>query len=168
MSDVAKINGYDIKDATARAGLTGKQDTLVSGTNIKTINGESLLGSTDIAFDKIDSQGISGIWHYRKWASGYAEADGVYAFTPASWGSSGSVYYAYTGTINLPFTFVKRYSVLASVAAGPYVSWASANASGTPQNPASNSTNVAALVMQWGNATLSTIYVAFHVTGTWK
>ena len=28
--------------------LSGKQDTLVSGTNIKTINGESLLGSTDI------------------------------------------------------------------------------------------------------------------------
>lgn len=41
-------NTYTIADAQARSGLEGKQDTLVSGTNIKTINGESLLGSGDI------------------------------------------------------------------------------------------------------------------------
>jgi hypothetical protein len=33
----------------ARIVITGKQDTLVSGTNIKTINGQSILGSGDIA-----------------------------------------------------------------------------------------------------------------------
>jgi hypothetical protein len=52
MVDISKIsdgtNNYDIKDATARAGLSSKQDTLVSGTNIKTINGNSLLGSGNI------------------------------------------------------------------------------------------------------------------------
>lgn len=37
---------YDIQDSTAR---NTKQDALVSGSNIKTINGESLLGSGDIA-----------------------------------------------------------------------------------------------------------------------
>ena len=37
--------------------VTGKQDTLVSGTNIKTINGESLLGSGDIT---IEGGGSSG------------------------------------------------------------------------------------------------------------
>lgn len=41
-------NVYAIKDATAREGLSSKQDTLVSGTNIKTINNTSLLGSGDI------------------------------------------------------------------------------------------------------------------------
>lgn len=35
---------------------TGKQDTLVSGTNIKTVNGTSILGSGDIAV----SGGASG------------------------------------------------------------------------------------------------------------
>lgn len=53
MADVKElsINGtvYSIKDATARSGLSGKQDTLVSGTNIKTINNESLLGSGNIS-----------------------------------------------------------------------------------------------------------------------
>lgn len=37
---------YEIYDEVAR---TTKQDTLVSGTNIKTINGESLLGSGDVS-----------------------------------------------------------------------------------------------------------------------
>lgn len=53
MADISKItlpsnDEYNIKDTTARAGLATKQDTLVSGTNIKTINNESLLGSGNI------------------------------------------------------------------------------------------------------------------------
>lgn len=43
---------YEIKDSEARTALTGKQDTLVSGNNIKTIDGESLLGSGNLAINK--------------------------------------------------------------------------------------------------------------------
>jgi len=35
--------------STLTSGLSGKQDTLVSGTSIKTVNGETLLGSGNIA-----------------------------------------------------------------------------------------------------------------------
>jgi hypothetical protein len=35
-------------DARVAAGITGKQDVLVSGTNIKTVNGTSVLGAGDI------------------------------------------------------------------------------------------------------------------------
>ena len=38
--------------------IAGKQDTLVSGTNIRTVNGQSLLGSTDLTV------GSSLVWHY--------------------------------------------------------------------------------------------------------
>lgn len=82
MAYVSKLNGYDIKDATARASIdeinsrnyissipdeyitetelnnkgyltshqdiSGKQDKLVSGTNIKTVNSTSILGSGNI------------------------------------------------------------------------------------------------------------------------
>lgn len=53
MADVRQITAsdgtvYDIADVTARNALASKQDTLVSGTNIKTINGESVLGSGNI------------------------------------------------------------------------------------------------------------------------
>lgn len=41
-------NTYAIKDAEARSELSNKQDTLVSGTNIKTINGNSLLGNGNL------------------------------------------------------------------------------------------------------------------------
>jgi hypothetical protein len=39
---------YIIKDAEARTAIASKQDTLVSGTNIKTINNTSILGSGNI------------------------------------------------------------------------------------------------------------------------
>ena len=44
-----EVNGVSVvSGGVAEIDLTGKQDTLVSGTNIKTINSESLLGSGDI------------------------------------------------------------------------------------------------------------------------
>lgn len=47
-----KINlsgvSYDLQDYEASQALSGKQDTLVSGTNIKTVNNESLLGEGNI------------------------------------------------------------------------------------------------------------------------
>lgn len=42
-------NTYTVKDTEARTSLSSKQDTLVSGTNIKTINGNSLLGNGDLS-----------------------------------------------------------------------------------------------------------------------
>ena len=52
MSKINKIKlsgtSYDIEDSAAQSSLSGKQDTLVSGTNIKTINNESILGSGNI------------------------------------------------------------------------------------------------------------------------
>lgn len=43
-------NSRRVKPSTLSSALTGKQDALVSGTNIKTVGGESLLGSGDIPF----------------------------------------------------------------------------------------------------------------------
>ena len=40
----------------AHQDISGKQDILVSGTNIKTINGESILGEGDITIDSINTQ----------------------------------------------------------------------------------------------------------------
>lgn len=65
MADLSKIiipdgTEYDIKDATARSDIASKQDTLVSGTNIKTVNGNSLLGSGDIT---IAGGGSQNTWY---------------------------------------------------------------------------------------------------------
>ena len=52
MSDISKLKvediSYTIKDSVARDGLAEKQDILISGTTIKTINGATILGSGNI------------------------------------------------------------------------------------------------------------------------
>lgn len=45
------VDTYVITDSVARAGLNTKQDILVSGNNIKTINNQSLLGSGNITIE---------------------------------------------------------------------------------------------------------------------
>lgn len=48
-SEVARVReGGVMKQIATKSDITGKQDTLKSGTNIKTINGESILGSGNI------------------------------------------------------------------------------------------------------------------------
>lgn len=58
MADVSILNvnntDYNIRDDVARTSISSKQDTLVSGTNIKTINGTSILGSGDLTVSDSD------------------------------------------------------------------------------------------------------------------
>ena len=55
--DTTTFNTYSGSVATA---LAGKQDTLVSGTNIKTVGGNSLLGSGDVPFPPGMTAEVSG------------------------------------------------------------------------------------------------------------
>ena len=57
--DVSKINGYNLKDAKARQELINKQDELISGSNIKTINGQSILGNGDITINEGENVDLS-------------------------------------------------------------------------------------------------------------
>ena len=56
MSTSKYLNGTGLSEAWTNAKnyiasqLLGKQDTLVSGTNIKTVNNQSLLGSGNVSF----------------------------------------------------------------------------------------------------------------------
>ena len=61
------------------AAVTGKQDTLVSGTNIKTVNGSSLLGSGDIAVAAAPAPVITDATTAR--TAGLAEAGGYIRWT---------------------------------------------------------------------------------------
>jgi len=97
--------------AKVKALVSGKQDALVSGTNIKTINNESLLGSGNIvigggggsnpAVDYIIEQDGNSTSGYRKWSSGRMEC----------W-----VVQTYTGTINTSWGSMYRTSGIAGTA----------------------------------------------------
>ena len=56
---IPDITAEDVQTEVS-SGLAGKQDTLVSGTNIKTINSQSLLGSGDL---NISVSGTKNIWY---------------------------------------------------------------------------------------------------------
>lgn len=47
--DKTKLDSINVETLATKEELSAKQDTLVSGTNIKTVNGESILGSGNIA-----------------------------------------------------------------------------------------------------------------------
>ena len=49
----------DISNLATKTELNNKQDTLVSGTNVKTINGQSLLGSGDIATVPVTTDNVN-------------------------------------------------------------------------------------------------------------
>ena len=88
---------YDLKDATARSDLlmlnANKQDILVSGTNIKTINNESLLGSGNITIQ--GGGGGDSLPDQTGHAGDYLTTDGI----NVSWGDAES-----TSTIDIDTT----------------------------------------------------------------
>lgn len=70
----AKETGANIKESllgyATKEELSEKQDTLTSGTNIKTINGESVLGEGDI---EIQNNGIKGVARNTTSSSGWVK-----------------------------------------------------------------------------------------------
>lgn len=119
-------------------------------------------------YDEVIDQGVSGIWYYKKYSSGAAEADGVYSFTPTAWTTSNNISRSYTPQISLPFTFAKLYTASVGVQKGPYNSWASSNTTVSPSSPGNNAASVQGIVFQFQNSTLSTITLAIHAVGRWK
>lgn len=60
MSQISQLNGNTLVDTVARQTLAGKQDQLVSGTSLKTVNGTSLLGSGNVIAGLVDDIRVNG------------------------------------------------------------------------------------------------------------
>lgn len=140
------------------------QEKLVSGTNIKTINSTSLLGSGDITLpspaDYVIETGTSGYWTYRKWNSGISECWLTWTGTLSHYWSGNGLYGYSTGAINFPSgLFITTPSITADGAIG------SAFYLGTTIMPSATGVNVAACTTISGQQTCT-----FHiqVKGKWK
>ena len=73
-SDVASLKTDNTQNKT---NISNKQDTLVSGTNIKTINGESILGSGNIAIS--GGSGLASPWVSEEKCIGITDNYGYYS-----------------------------------------------------------------------------------------
>ena len=94
--------------------VNAKQDTLVSGSNIKTVNGNSLLGSGDIEIaGRIIETGEANSGHYVKYDTGLLICTKEVAFSNKAV-SAGAFAGTYGATVNLgvmPYNFVNLWAI---------------------------------------------------------
>ena len=99
-SDIPSLTGYATESwvesknyLTTHQSLDGKQDKLVSGTNIKTINGSSILGAGNITISGGSSGSGSGIQIYEQMPAPEEVSDGQIIAMPTSPSTSVDVIY---------------------------------------------------------------------------
>lgn len=98
-------------------GLAGKQDTLISGTNIKTINGTTILGSGDLVTSHLGNSDLTSTANTRKFilnGSTNANSFEIWNGTKALFGVGGNGRVGIGTTIIIPTT--QMLSVLAETA----------------------------------------------------
>lgn len=133
----------------------------VKGMAVKATSLLQIAGST--VMDFVVGQGTSGIWAYRKWASGVAECWleselTLTGSTPAAY-MNDSAYYSYA-TVNLPFTFKTQPSAVADGVLGTGMGFVNV----LPESGYSKIT-----VYVTGNQNSAAIRIrSMIVTGRWK
>ena len=118
--------------------------------------------SSKIAPDYVVATGTSGIWNYRKWASGRAECWGKTSRTVTNWGTNawGGVYNC--ANVSLPFGFLSVAAALANAACGTTYAPCYGDTA-TIQN-----TNVANFDCNLPDMGQQTIQTNMLVVGRWK
>ena len=107
-------------------------------------------------------EGTSGIWTYRKWASGIAECWGEHSETKAPYVILPNNWYGfYTASVSLPFTFLQKPKVNYSMQMG-----ASLSMTGTLLQITTST--VCGYGMAYGASGSCTITADFNVKGLWK
>lgn len=118
------------------------------------------------ASDYVVGIGTSGIWSWRKWASGIAELFGSTTFESGAWASWGSMYYSLNdcGNIPYPFEFIGYPIEQVTLGQATFDLW-------LIQSTACSKTSTGSYY--GGRAASATntdvdVYVDFYVVGQWK
>lgn len=111
--------------------------------------------------DYIVEEGTSGIWTYRKWASGVAECWGEYTETKTHYGTAWTGGYAYqTSDVPLPFTFAEVPNVIYSIQGGETIT--------SPGALLHNTTTAVRAYAVCAGSGSRLLTVNFRVKGFWK
>ena len=149
------------------------QVKLVSGTNIKTVNNNSLLGNGNITIsggggtDYITEEGTDGIWTYRKWNSGIAECWGTSNQTNVAattkWPNA-SMYYGILTNVSFPS------GLFTSTATSCHLFGRITGGNGwlTQNTNMSSSTVGQVYVITPASITLTNVNINIYATGRWK
>jgi hypothetical protein len=124
----------------------------------------------DIPQDFIVEEGSSGIWKYRKWYSGKAEAWGRYSLSTTvntAWGSM-FVGATPTGRIGYPFEFLEAPVEIASINCGNYAGWVFSESGGNGNNNKYSSGSYNVCRPTTGGTSTHTFNINLQLIGRWK
>ncbi len=155
-------------DGTASDPLSveGKQDTLVSGTNIKTLNGNSILGSGDLAISSGGGAPATQILIEPKSNSSYGIAmDGDAASNLTNLNSGQLLLTAFTPAYDLQIDAISFVTVQTAVAGGLLKLLIYSNANGQPNTKLFESATVSADTT--GNKILTGLTFTFNANETY-
>lgn len=124
----------------------------------------------DIPQDFIVEEGSSGIWKYRKWYSGKAEAWGKYTLTTTMKATWGSMYIGdtQTGRIQYPFQFAEKPVEIVNLNAGNYAAWLYSMNGGAGNNNEYSSGSYGVIRPASAGNDAHTFYINFYEVGRWK
>ena len=146
--------------------VNAKQDTLVSGSNIKTVNGNSLLGSGDIEIaGRIIETGEANSGHYVKYDTGLLICTKEVAFSNKAV-STGAFAGTYGAAVNLgvmPYNFVNLWAINGIARPSNTTNWLLGNI----YNASNTSMGQARLCRPQATGNISG-KVSITAIGTWK
>ena len=152
--------------------LSGKQATLVSGTNIKTVNGNSLLGSGNLTIT-----GGSGLQGYHNvmgfFPSGFGTSAHITASTPSNLVTSANLIYLNPIIVQNSITYASiRFNVITGAAGSNARIVIYSNVSSLPNSKIYESTDISCAapglktITVTGTFTVGTIYwIGIHLSG---
>lgn len=121
--------------------------------------------------DWIVEQGASGMWIYRKWASGIAECWGRYTASNVSissaWGTEKNAYATSLGSLTYPFTFIDTPVSQITDASSSGRGWFIRN-SDNESNSSTGTIYIIAPTQYTGTNTIATVTINIYAIGRWQ
>ncbi len=121
--------------------------------------------------DWIVEQGASGMWIYRKWASGIAECWGRYTASnisiSAAWGTEKNAYSTSLGSLTYPFTFIDTPISQITDATSSGRGWFIRN-SDNESNSSTGTIYIIAPTQYTGTNAISTVTINIYAIGRWQ
>lgn len=151
---LTKVNYVDNETVITAANMNAIQDEVIK-------NGEKLEEhETALSVDVVVEQGTSGVWGYRKWASGIAECWCRHSTNVTSSNNLNGVYYCPTVSVDFPFAFTAVPTVSITGGSTDVVNWA--------REFASKASCASYVVCSNANLGEHSVVVDIHAIGKWK
>lgn len=153
-----KVKSVDALEAAVSELQEEVQPVDRGGTGATTAEGARANLGLDV--DYVVEEGTSGIWTYRKWASGVAECWGKTMQNITAGTAYGNIRYGSSSLINFPFEFIETPDVVTDVKANQQLGWTAVSGD--------TSKSRVKIVIMSSQTTGDNWTFSIHAIGRWK